>query len=117
MCSVLVLFILKTFHRNAEWKDNETLSKAGLKVNPTNAKIYMTMGNALAKKVRHYFDWGIFDRWTLENSLHLHETVLNDLKLSLKFQFKVLSPAKWQTPGLQKADVHIFRGQITNGVK
>lgn len=34
-----------------EWQDDGSLATAGLKVNPSNAKIHLCMGNYLAKKV------------------------------------------------------------------
>lgn len=49
--SLLLLFTFKTVHRNSEWQNKETLSRSGLKVNPTNAKIHVTLGNVLARKV------------------------------------------------------------------
>lgn len=49
---LLTLFAIKTLSRNAEWKNTESLASSGLKVNPGNAKIYLTMGNVLARKVR-----------------------------------------------------------------
>ena len=50
--SLLLLFVFKTVHRNSEWLTKERLAISGLKVNPTNAKIHVTLGNVLAKKVR-----------------------------------------------------------------
>ena len=51
--SLLLLFAFKTVHRNSEWQNKETLARSGLKVNPTNAKIHVTLGNFLANKVSH----------------------------------------------------------------
>lgn len=51
--SLLLLFAFKTVHRNSEWQNKETLARSGLKVNPTNAKIHVTLGNFLASKVSH----------------------------------------------------------------
>ena len=51
--SLLLLFAFKTVHRNSEWQNKETLAISGLKVNPTNAKIHVTLGNFLASKVSH----------------------------------------------------------------
>ena len=45
------MFVLKTVHRNSEWQTKERLARSGLKVNPTNAKIHVTLGNVLANKV------------------------------------------------------------------
>jgi len=49
--SLLLLFAFKTVHRNSEWQNKETLARSGLKVNPTNAKIHVTLGNVLASRV------------------------------------------------------------------
>ena len=51
--SLLLLFAFKTVHRNSEWQNKQTLARSGLKVNPTNAKIHVTLGNFLASKVSH----------------------------------------------------------------
>lgn len=48
---VLVMFAIKTVVRNTEWWDTEYLARAGMKTNPLNAKMFMTMGNVLAQKV------------------------------------------------------------------
>ncbi|XP_022788676.1 transmembrane and TPR repeat-containing protein 2-like isoform X2 [Stylophora pistillata] len=48
--SLLLLFAAKTVHRNSEWLNKEELARSGLKVNPTNAKIHVMLGNVLAKK-------------------------------------------------------------------
>ena len=48
---VLMVFAVKTMVRNTEWWDTEYLAKAGMKTNPLNAKMFMTMGNVLAQKV------------------------------------------------------------------
>lgn len=48
---VLLMFAVKTVVRNTEWWDTEFLAEAGMKTNPLNAKMYMTMGNVLAQKV------------------------------------------------------------------
>lgn len=48
---VLVMFAVKTTVRTVEWWDTEYLAKAGMKTNPLNAKMSMTMGNVLAQKV------------------------------------------------------------------
>lgn len=50
---VLILFAAKTVVRNTEWSDTEYLAEAGMKINPLNAKMFMTMGNVLAQKVRN----------------------------------------------------------------
>ena len=50
--NLLVIFVFKTVHRNSEWLSKERLARSGLTVNPTNAKIHVTLGNVLAKKVR-----------------------------------------------------------------
>ena len=49
--SLLLMFVFKTLHRNSEWLNKERLARSGLKVNPTNAKIHVMLGNVLAKKV------------------------------------------------------------------
>lgn len=49
--SLLLLFAFKTVHRNSEWQNKETLARSGLKVNPMNAKIHVTLGNVLASRV------------------------------------------------------------------
>ena len=48
---VLVVFAIKTVARNIEWWDTRYLAEAGMKNNPLNAKMFMTMGNVLAQKV------------------------------------------------------------------
>ena len=48
---VLLMFAAKTTVRNMEWWDTEYLAEAGMKTNPLNAKMFMTMGNVLAQKV------------------------------------------------------------------
>ena len=50
--NLVVMFVFKTVHRNSEWLTKERLARSGLKVNPANAKIHVTLGNVLAKKVR-----------------------------------------------------------------
>ena len=45
------MFAVKTTVRNVEWWDTEYLAEAGMKTNPLNAKMFMTMGNVLAQKV------------------------------------------------------------------
>lgn len=50
---VLIVFATKTVVRNTEWWDTEYLAEAGMKTNPLNAKMFMTMGNVLAQKVRN----------------------------------------------------------------
>ena len=47
---LLILFAAKTVHRNMEWQHNGSLATAGLKTNPSNAKIHLSMGNYLGKK-------------------------------------------------------------------
>ena len=50
--SLLVLiFSAKTLSRNSQWYNTDTLVHAGLKTNPGNAKLHMSMGNELAKQV------------------------------------------------------------------
>jgi len=48
---VLVMFAIKTAVRNTDWWGTEYLAEAGMKTNPLNAKMFMTMGNVLAQKV------------------------------------------------------------------
>ncbi|XP_048588556.1 protein O-mannosyl-transferase TMTC4 [Nematostella vectensis] len=48
--TLLLTFAAKTVHRNSEWYDTGTLAASGLRVNPENAKIHLTMGNYFAKK-------------------------------------------------------------------
>lgn len=48
---VLLMFAVKTTVRNVEWWDTEYLAESGMKTNPLNAKMFMTMGNVLAQKV------------------------------------------------------------------
>lgn len=55
--SLLLLFAFKTVHRNSEWQNKETLARSGLKVNPMNAKIHVTLGNVLASRVSHDSRW------------------------------------------------------------
>ena len=43
----------KTFLRNFDWVSTESLAVSGLRANPGNAKIHLTMGNVLANKVYH----------------------------------------------------------------
>ena len=51
MYFLLVMFAIKTALRNTDWWDTEYLAQAGMKTNPSNAKMFMTMGNVLAQKV------------------------------------------------------------------
>lgn len=62
--SLLLLSTFKTVHRNSEWQNKETLARSGLKVNPTNAKIHVTLGNVLARKVSGLPD----SLWTHQHS-------------------------------------------------
>lgn len=48
---ILIMFSIKTLMRNTEWWDTEYLAQAGMRTNPLNAKMFMTMGNVLAQKV------------------------------------------------------------------
>ncbi len=48
---LLLMLSLKSFVRNNEWKDSESLALAGMRTNPLNAKMYATMGNTLVEKV------------------------------------------------------------------
>ena len=48
---ILIMFSIKTLIRNTEWWDTEYLAQAGMRTNPLNAKMFMTMGNVLAQKV------------------------------------------------------------------
>ena len=50
--ALLFTFVFKVIHRNSEWTTKERLARSGLKVNPRNAKIHVTLGNVLARKVR-----------------------------------------------------------------
>ena len=50
--ALLFTFVFKVVHRNSEWTTKERLARSGLKVNPRNAKIHVTLGNVLARKVR-----------------------------------------------------------------
>ena len=49
---VLLLYSVKTFKRNLDWKDSLSLAESAVPVNPTNAKVFMTIGNHYAQKVR-----------------------------------------------------------------
>ena len=50
----LVLLVLlhsfQTLRRNSQWYSEETLSLSGLKINPTNAKLLLSVGNDYAQK-------------------------------------------------------------------
>ncbi|XP_015748501.1 PREDICTED: transmembrane and TPR repeat-containing protein 4-like [Acropora digitifera] len=48
--TLLCTFFFKVFHRNSEWLTKERLARSGLKINPGNAKIHVTLGNVLALK-------------------------------------------------------------------
>ncbi|XP_068685859.1 protein O-mannosyl-transferase TMTC4-like [Montipora foliosa] len=48
--ALLFTFVFKVIHRNSEWTTKERLARSGLKVNPRNAKIHVTLGNVLARK-------------------------------------------------------------------
>lgn len=50
-CGLLLVCSSKTFVRNFDWLSTEALANAGLRNNPGNAKIHLTMGNVLANKV------------------------------------------------------------------
>ncbi len=47
----MVMYGVKTARRSYEWTDIRTLSESALPVNPTNAKVYMTIGNHYAQEV------------------------------------------------------------------
>ncbi|XP_027198204.1 protein O-mannosyl-transferase TMTC3-like [Dermatophagoides pteronyssinus] len=42
---MLVTFALRTYERNFDWRNDLTLFKSGLKVNPNNAKLYNNIGH------------------------------------------------------------------------
>ena len=48
---LLFLFASKTIQRNSEWLDTKSLAESGIKVNPNNAKVHLTLGNYLAQNV------------------------------------------------------------------
>lgn len=49
---LLLMFSIKTFMRNSDWRDTESISLSALYVNPDNAKVYFSMGNVLAQQVK-----------------------------------------------------------------
>ena len=51
---VLLLYSVKTFKRNLDWGDSLLLAESAVPVNPSNAKVFMTIGNHYAQKVRMY---------------------------------------------------------------
>ena len=59
MYFVLIMFSIKTVVRNTDWWDTEYLAQAGMKTNPLNAKMFMTMGNVLAQKVCIINKWSV----------------------------------------------------------
>lgn len=54
MFLLLLVLSLKTILRNEEWKNTGTLAVSGLRTNPMNPKIYVTMANTLVEKVTTY---------------------------------------------------------------
>ncbi len=52
----------KTVLRSHEWTDIKLLSESALKVNPSNAKVYMTIGNYYAQQVRGSFGKSVLIR-------------------------------------------------------
>ncbi|XP_065178329.1 protein O-mannosyl-transferase TMTC4-like [Sycon ciliatum] len=50
LIAVIVSMTCKTLHRNTQWYDMAVLGKAGVKVNPANAKIHFSIGNDLAQQ-------------------------------------------------------------------
>ena len=49
---VVLLYSIKTFKRNLDWGDSLSLAESAVPVNPSNAKVFMTIGNHYAQKVR-----------------------------------------------------------------
>lgn len=47
----MAIYGTKTLQRNHEWTDIKLLSESAIAVNPTNAKVYMTIGNYYAQQV------------------------------------------------------------------
>ena len=56
---VLLLYSVKTFKRNLDWGDSLSLAESAVPVNPSNAKVFMTIGNHHAQKVGIYL-WSGF---------------------------------------------------------
>ncbi|XP_065840870.1 protein O-mannosyl-transferase TMTC2-like [Oscarella lobularis] len=48
-CVLVGLGLETTIQRNSEWLDTKSLAESGIKVNPNNAKVHLTLGNYLAQ--------------------------------------------------------------------
>ena len=48
---VLLFYSAKTITRNWDWGNTLLLAESAVPVNPSNAKVYMTIGNHYAQKV------------------------------------------------------------------
>lgn len=48
---MVTCYSVKTVWRNYEWTDIRVLSESAVPVNPTNAKVFMTIGNHYAQQV------------------------------------------------------------------
>ena len=48
---LLLLYSVKTLRRNLDWGDSLSLAESAVPVNPSNAKVFMTIGNHHAQKV------------------------------------------------------------------
>ena len=51
---LVLLYSVKTFKRNLDWGNSLSLAESAVPVNPSNAKVFMTIGNHYAQKVRTY---------------------------------------------------------------
>lgn len=48
---LLLLYSLKTVNRNCDWSNSLALAESAVSVNPSNAKVFMTIGNHYAQNV------------------------------------------------------------------
>ena len=53
MISILVLYGMKCYLRNEDWKTEESIFLAGLKVSKSNAKLWNNVGHALESRMSH----------------------------------------------------------------
>ena len=47
---LVMLHSTQTVRRNSEWYSDETMALSGIKINPNNAKLFLSVGNDLAQK-------------------------------------------------------------------
>ncbi|KAI6657531.1 hypothetical protein LOD99_275 [Oopsacas minuta] len=50
LLQLVLLHSVQTIRRNSEWYSEETLALSGIRINPTNAKLFLSVGNDFAQK-------------------------------------------------------------------